>query len=119
MKTREDVQSRHLFCKLQFCMETTSIEINLKERRWFLNGSYNPYRNSISNHLSSLNFLIDEYTETYDNIYSIRDFYIFMEDTSMNLNGSCNLNGSTSLINVSTCLKNFSKPPTIDYHSVF
>ena len=69
--------------------ETISVEINLKKKRkWFLNGSYKPYRNSIFNRLDSLNSLIGEYIETDDNFF-IGDFYVSMEGISMK--SFCNL----------------------------
>ena len=74
MYIREDIPSRQLFCKSQYYTEAISAEINLKKRKWFLNRLYNPHRNSISNQLDSLNSIIDEYIETYDNFLFIEDF---------------------------------------------
>ena len=47
----EDVPSRILNPKSKTDIETLSVEINLRKRKWFLNCSYNPHKNQISNHL--------------------------------------------------------------------
>ena len=60
MYTREDIPSRLLNSKSKTGTETTSIEINLRKRKWFLNCSYNPNKNLISNHLECLNRIMDE-----------------------------------------------------------
>ena len=52
---REDVPSRILNPKSKTDIETLSVEINLRKRKWFLNCSYNPHKNQISNHLECLN----------------------------------------------------------------
>ena len=57
---REDILSRLLQCKSQCNIESLSVEINLRKRKWFLNCSYNPHRNSVSSHLECLNRIIDE-----------------------------------------------------------
>ena len=57
---REDVPSRVLNPKSKTDIETLSVEINLRKRKWFLNCSYNPHKNQISNHLECLNRLINE-----------------------------------------------------------
>ena len=33
-------------------IENLSVEINLRKRKWFFNGSYNPHKDKISNHLN-------------------------------------------------------------------
>ena len=58
---QKDVPSRTLNPKSKTDIETLSVEINLRKRKWFLNCSYNPHKNQISNHLQCLNRLIDEY----------------------------------------------------------
>ena len=46
---REDILSRLLQSNSPYNMENLSVEINLRKRKWFLNCSYNPNRNSILN----------------------------------------------------------------------
>ena len=47
LSVREDVPSRILNPKSKTDIETLSVEINLKKRKWFLNCSYNPHKNQI------------------------------------------------------------------------
>ena len=54
---RKDTQSRLLISKSECNIET----------KWFLNCSYNPHQNLISNHLECLNRLIDEHSNSFDN----------------------------------------------------
>ena len=42
---REDIPSRLLQCKSQCNIESLSVEINLRKRKWFLNCAYNLHRN--------------------------------------------------------------------------
>ena len=57
MDVRENIPSRQLFCKSKFYIDLRLYQLKpIKKRKWFLNGSYNPHRKSISNHLDSLNF---------------------------------------------------------------
>ena len=80
---REDVQSRILNRKSKTDIETLSVEINLRKRKWFLNCSYNPHKNQISNHLECLNRLIDEYNTYYENFIFIGDFNTSAEESQM------------------------------------
>ena len=73
---REDIQSKLLIRKSKCNIETLSVAVNLRKRKWFLNCSYNPNQNSISNHLECLNSLIDEYSSSFDNFIFIGDFNV-------------------------------------------
>ena len=44
---REDMQSKLIIRKSKCNIETLSVAINLRKRKWFLNCSYNPHQNSI------------------------------------------------------------------------
>ena len=108
MCIREDIQSRFLQCKSQCNTESLSVEINLKKRKWFLNCSYNPHRNSVSHHLEYLNRVINEFNKTYDNFIFIEDFNVDIAENSMK--NVCDINCLKSLIKEPTCLKNPDKP---------
>ena len=109
---REDIQSKLLISKSKCNIETLSVAVNLRKRKWFLNCSYNPNQNSISNHLECLNRLIDEHSSSFDNFIFIGDFNVSTNHNSM-IN-FCDLNGLRNLINVPTCYKNFDNPTSID-----
>ena len=71
LSIREDIPSHLLQCKPQCNLESLSVEINLRKRKWFLNCWCNPHRNSFSSHLECLNRAIDEHSKTYDNFIFI------------------------------------------------
>ena len=92
--------------------ETLLIEINLRKRKWLLNGSHNPNKSQISHHLECLNRLLDEYSKKCEN-------YVFIDDFNVNISDSymkefCSLIGLRNLINEPTCYKNSEKSTSID-----
>ena len=109
---REDILSRLLQCKSQCNIESLSVDINLKKRKWFLNCSYNRHRNSVSSHLDSLNRAIDEHSKTYDNFIFIGDFTVGIDENS--IKNVCNINCLKSLFKEPACFKNPDKPTCID-----
>ena len=109
---REGIPSRLLNSKFKTGIETISVEINLRKRKWFLNCSYNPNKNLISNHLECLNRIMDEFSKNYDNVIFLGDFNTCINDNAMK--SFCSLNDLTSLIDQPTCYKNPDKPTCID-----
>ena len=97
---REDIQSKLSISKSKYNIETLSVAVNLRKGKWFLNYSYNPHQNLISNHLECLNRLIDEHSYSFDNFIFIGDFNVSTNHNSM-IN-FCDLNGLRNLINVPT-----------------
>ena len=61
----EDISSRLLGNKSKTGIETISVEINLRKRKWFLNFSYNLRKKFILNHLERLNC---KFSKNYDNL---------------------------------------------------
>ena len=61
----EDISSRLLGNKSKTGIETISVEINLRKRKWFLNFSYNLKKIFILNHLERLNC---KFSKNYDNL---------------------------------------------------
>ena len=118
MYTREDIPSRLLQCKTQCNIESPFVVINLKKRKWFLNCSYNPHRNSISSHLECLNRVIDEHSKTYDNFIFIGDFDEGIDENTMK--SFYNMNYLKSLIKVpSTDLILTNQPNLFQHRSAF
>ena len=92
--------------------------INLKKRKWFLNCSYNPHRNSISSHLECLNRVIDEQSKTYDNFIFLGDFDEGIDENTMK--SFYNMNYLKSLIKVpSTDLILTNQPNLFQHRSAF
>ena len=57
---QEDITSRFLKFRYDCNIESICVEINLRLRKWFINGSYNPSKSFIPNHIECLNCIIDE-----------------------------------------------------------
>ena len=88
------------------------VEINLRKRKWLLNGSYNPNKSQISHHLECLNSLLDKYSKKYENYVFIGEFNVNTSDTSVK--EFCSLSGFKNLIKELKCYKNSEKPICID-----
>ena len=71
---RQDIPSKFLKVKSDCNIESICVEVNLRKRKGFLNGSYNPNKNFLSNHLGCLNRIIDEYSKLYYNFLFLGDF---------------------------------------------
>ena len=108
---REDIPSRFLNSKSKTGIETISVEINLRKRKWFLNCFYNPNKNVISNQLECLNRIMDEFSKNYENVIFLGDFNTCINDNEMT--SFCSLNDLISLIDQPTCCKNPDKPTCI------
>ena len=108
MYIREDILCKSLSCKTNYDIETLIVEIKLKKRKRFLNGSYNPNKDQISHHLDCLNRI----SNNTNNFVFIGDFNVNVNESS--IKEFCNLNGLKSLINEPTYFKNPEKPACID-----
>ena len=71
---KEDIPSSLLNSKSKTGTETISVKIDLRKRKWFLNCSYNPNKNLLSNHLEYLNRIMDEFSKNYENVLFLCDF---------------------------------------------
>ena len=109
---REDIHSKYLQVKSNCNIESICAEKNLRKRKWFINGSCNPNKSFIINHLECLNRVIDEYSKTYQNFPFLGDFKASVDEKYQA--EFCNLNGFTSLIKKPTCFKNPDKPTCIN-----
>ena len=77
----------------------------MKKRKWFLNCSYNPHRNSLSSYLECLNRVINEHSKIYDNFIFIGDFNVGIDENST----------KNFLIKEPTCFKIPDRPACIDF----
>ena len=69
---REDMQSTLLNSDMS--IESFSIEINVRKKKWLLVYTYNPNKNLISNHLKEISKNLDNYPSKYDNFIPLGDF---------------------------------------------
>ena len=109
---REDIPSKFLKVKSDCNIESICAEVNLRKRKWFINGSYSPNKSFSLNHLECLNPIIDEYSKVYQNLLFLGDFNASVSEKC--LAEFCNLNELTSLTKKPTCFKNPGKPTCID-----
>ena len=109
---RGDMQSKLLISKSKCNIESLSVAVNLRKRKWFLNCSYNPPQNLILNHLECLNCRLDEHSNSFKNFIFIGDFNVSTNHNAMI--HFCDLTGLRNLINVPTCHQNSDNPTSID-----
>ena len=108
----KDIPSKFLKVKFDCNIESICVEVNLRKRKWFINGLYNPKKSFLSNHLECLNHIIDEYSKLYQHFLFLIDFNASVSEKC--LEKICNLNGLTSLIKKATLFKNANKLTCID-----
>ena len=77
------------------------LELNLKEKRWLLNCSYNPSKENIKTHLETLSRSLALYFSSYDNVMVLGDFVVGVEE--VNMSNSCQ-NFLVDIISVHTLL---------------
>ena len=109
---REDIPSKILTYGSNCDIEALLVEINLRRRKWLLNGSCNPSKSQISHHLECFNSLLDDHSKKYENYVFIGDFNGNTSDSS--IKEFCSLIALKNLINELTCYKNSEKPTCID-----
>ena len=97
------MHSKYLQVKSNCNIESICAEKNLRKRKWFINGSCNPNKSFMINHLECL--------KTYQNFLFLGDFKASVDEKYQA--EFCNLNGFTSLIKKPTCFKNPDKPTCI------
>ena len=54
-------------------IESFYIEINTRQKKWLLVGTYNPNKNLISNHLKEIGKNLNNYSSKYDNFILLGD----------------------------------------------
>ena len=107
---REDILSTLLNTEL--FIEGFCIEINMKKKKWLLVCTYNPNKNSISNHLKEIGKNLDNYSSKYDNFILLGD--LNSEPTESAVRDFCQIYECKNLIKDNTCYKNLEKPSCID-----
>ena len=88
------------------------VEINLHNKKWLINCSYNPHKNNIGSHLNVITKALDTYYGKYENVVFLGDFNAGIEETTMKL--FCESYNLTNLIKQATCFKKPGKPSCID-----
>ena len=109
---RHDIPTKLLKHDFGTNIENLSVETNLRKRKWFFNGSDNPNKSKILNHLNYLNLVFNKYSKVYDNFIFMGDVIVAMSDKAME--DFYSLNNLESLISKPTCYKNHENPTCID-----
>ena len=92
-------------------VESISIELNLRKKKWLVNCSYNANNTNIFDHLRSLGKSLDTLLINYDKVCLMGDFNA--EEANIHIKDFCNLYKLKNLIKVPTCFKNPGNPNTI------
>ena len=108
---REDISSK-LISDETLCIEGMFIELNFRKKKWLLCCSYNPNKNTISDHLEILRRNLDLYSAQYENLIMIGDFNSDVNQSCMK--AFCESYNLSSLIKEPTCYKNPQNPSCID-----
>ena len=82
---------------------STNEIIATTKHKWPLLDIYKPTKQDNSEFLEIMNILLDDYTETYENIITLGDFNLTVENPQ--LNGFIQLHDMSHLINKPTCFK--------------
>ena len=84
--------------------ESFFVEIILHKKKWLINCSYNPHKNSIKNHLEFISKTLDIFTTKYENNLLLGDLNKCADDEA--LKSFCRSYGLHSLIKQPSCYKN-------------
>ena len=108
---REDIPSK-LISKETLDIEGIFIELNFRKKKWLLSCSYNPNKNTITDHLEILRRNLDLYSAHYENLIIIGDLNTDINQSC--IKSFCESYTLPSLIKEPTCHKNPQNPPCID-----
>ena len=108
---REDIPSK-LLSNTNMNIESLFVELNVRNKKWLISGSYNPHSNSISTHLKLISNSLDLLLVHYDNLICMGDFNV--EETEPSMLEFCQLYNLKHLIKMPTCFKNPENPRCID-----
>ena len=93
-------------------VESTSIELNLKKKKWLVNFTYNANNSNICDQLKSLVKSLDTFLTNYDKVFLMGKFNA--EEAKIHIKDFCNLYKVRNLIKVPICFKKPDYPKIID-----
>ena len=79
-------------------VESTSIELNLKKKKWLVNFTYNANNSNICDQLRSLVKSLDTFLTNYDKVFLMGNFNA--EEAKIHIKDFCNLYKVRNLIKV-------------------
>ena len=74
LQVHEVIRFKFLKVNSDCNIESICVEVNLRKRKWFINGLYSLNKSFLSNHLECLNCIIDEYSKLRQNFLFLGDF---------------------------------------------
>ena len=86
-------------------VEVFYVEFNLRSKKWFTNCSYNPSKTMINSHLDALSKYLDLHPSRYENILTVGDFYVVIEEYMKSMKSFSKNCDFTRLIIQPTCYK--------------
>ena len=92
-------------------IESFSIDINIRKKKWLLICTYNPNKSLTSNHLKEIGKNLDNYSSKYDNFILLGD--LNSEPTESAVRDFCEIYSCKNLLKDNTCFKNPSKASCI------
>ena len=108
---RDDIPSNLLIIE-EKPIESFYVELNLRNRKWLVNCSYNPHKNSIRNHLDRIRESLDLLSSDYEKMIFLGDFNV--TDDEHHMKSFCENYDLKNLIRQPTCYKKSSNPVCID-----
>ena len=66
-----------------FQLKVFFVEIILHKKKWLINCSYNPNKNSIKNHLEIISKALDGFSTKYENIILLSNFNVCVDDETI------------------------------------
>ena len=106
---REDIPSTLLNSDMS--IESFSIEINIRKKKWLLVSTYNPNNSLISNHHKEIGKNLDNYSSKYDNFILLGDLN---SEPTKAVRDFCEVYSFENLIKDNNCFKDPLKPSCID-----
>ena len=109
---RDNIHAKLLNTNLPDNIESLFIELNFKNAKWLLMGSYRPPSQCSKYYYNEISKILDEYSLVYDNILLTGDFN--EETTQVNTKSFLETFNLSNLVKVPTCYKSLSNPRCID-----
>ena len=109
---RDSIHAKVLDVDLPNNIESIFVELNLKNNKWLLMGTYRPPNQCSKHYYSEISKILDNYSLVYDNILLTGDFN---EETSqVNTKSFLEAYNLSNLVKVPTCYRSLSNPRCID-----
>ena len=100
---RDDIPAKVLENDLSIDTESISVELNFKNNKWLLLGTYRPPSQCSKSYYSKISKMIDNYSNSYDNLLLCGDFN--EEITAVNTRSFLETHNLKNLVKDYTCYK--------------